>query len=179
MNIRVSSDVTFDSIVDGPGLRMVVWTQGCIHNCIGCHNPQTHNLYGGYEIDTNDIINTIKTLKLQRGITLSGGEPFLQPEPLEEIAKEAKKYKLDVWCYTGFTFEELLDKSNPSYFKNLNLLKQIDVLVDGKFIENKKEVGLRFRGSSNQRIIDVQNSLRYKKVFLKEDYMQEALYEVR
>ena len=76
MNIRVSSDVTFDSIVDGPGLRMVVWTQGCTHNCIGCHNPQTHNLYGGYEIDTKDIINTIKTLKLQRGITLSGGEPF-------------------------------------------------------------------------------------------------------
>ena len=121
MKIRVSSDITFDSIVDGPGLRMVIWTQGCMHNCIGCHNPQTHSLCGGYEVDTKDIINTIKDLKLQKGITLSGGEPFLQAEALEEIAKEAKKYKLDVWSYTGFTFEELLDKNNPHYLKNIRL----------------------------------------------------------
>ena len=171
MKIRVSSDITFDSIVDGPGLRMVIWTQGCMHNCIGCHNPQTHSLCGGYEVDTKDIINTIKDLKLQKGITLSGGEPFLQTEALEEIAKEAKKYKLDVWSYTGFTFEELLDKNNPHYLKNIKLLNQIDVLVDGKFIENKKDIGLRFRGSSNQRIIDVQKSLKYKTLFLKEEYM--------
>lgn len=171
MKIRVSSDITFDSIVDGPGLRMVIWTQGCMHNCIGCHNPQTHSLCGGYEVDTKDIINTIKDLKLQKGITLSGGEPFLQAEALEEIAKEAKKYKLDVWSYTGFTFEELLDKNNPHYLKNIKLLNQIDVLVDGKFIENKKDIGLRFRGSSNQRIIDVQKSLKYKTLFLKEEYM--------
>ena len=171
MKIRVSSDITFDSIVDGPGLRMVIWTQGCMHNCIGCHNPQTHSLCGGYEVDTKDIINTIKDLKLQKGITLSGGEPFLQPEALEEIAKEAKKYRLDIWSYTGFTFEELLDKNNPHYLKNIKLLNQIDVLVDGKFIENKKDIGLRFRGSSNQRIIDVQKSLKYKTLFLKEEYM--------
>ena len=171
MKIRVSSDITFDSIVDGPGLRMVIWTQGCMHNCIGCHNPQTHSLCGGYEVDIKDIINTIKDLKLQKGITLSGGEPFLQAEALEEIAKEAKKYKLDVWSYTGFTFEELLDKNNPHYLKNIKLLNQIDVLVDGKFIENKKDIGLRFRGSSNQRIIDVQKSLKYKTLFLKEEYM--------
>lgn len=179
MKIRLSSNITFDSIVDGPGLRMVIWTQGCIHNCAGCHNPQTHSLCGGYEVNIDTVIDTIKHLKLQRGITLSGGEPFLQPEALEEIAKEAKRNKLDVWSYTGFTFEELLDNENPSYFKNLNLLKQIDVLVDGKFIESKKDIGLRFRGSSNQRVIDVQNSLKYKKVFLKDEYMQEALYEVR
>ena len=171
MKIRVSSDITFDSIVAGPGLRMVIWTQGCMHNCIGCDNPQTHSLCGGYEVDTKDIINTIKDLKLQKGITLSGGEPFLQAEALEEIAKEAKKYKLDVWSYTGFTFEELLDKNNPHYLKNIKLLNQIDVLVDGKFIENKKDIGLRFRGSSNQRIIDVQKSLKYKTLFLKEEYM--------
>lgn len=179
MKIRLSSDITFDSIVDGPGLRAVIWTQGCVHNCIGCHNPQTHNLYDGYEVDTTDIIDKIKHLKLQRGITLSGGEPFLQPEALEEIAKEARKYKFDVWSYTGFTFEELLNKENPSYFKNLNLLKQIDVLVDGKFIESKKDIRLRFRGSSNQRIIDVQKSLKYKKIFLKDEYMQGTLCEVR
>lgn len=172
MKIRISSPTTFDSIVDGPGLRMVVWTQGCIHNCKNCHNPQTHDLCGGFEVDTKDIIDNIKSLKLQRGITLSGGEPFLQPEALEEIAKEAKSNKLDIWSYTGFTFEQLLNKKNPSYFKNLNLLKQIDVLVDGKFMEDRKDISLKFRGSSNQRIIDVQKSLKYKQIILAEEYME-------
>lgn len=179
MKIRLSSDITFDSIVDGPGLRMVIWTQGCIHGCVGCHNAQTHNLYGGYEIDIDIIINYIKTLKLQRGITLSGGEPFLQQEPLQRIARQAKKYNLDVWAYTGYTFEKLIDKDNPSYLKNLKLLNEIDVLVDGKFIESKKDISLRFRGSSNQRIIDVPKSLEYKTVFLNEEYMDEALCSVR
>ncbi len=226
MKIRLSSDITFDSIVDGPGLRMVIWTQGCIHGCIGCHNAQTHNLYGGYEIDIDIIINYIKTLKLQRGITLlggepflqqeplqriarqakkcnldvwaytgytfeelidkdnpsylkKGGEPFLQQEPLQRIARQAKKCNLDVWAYTGYTFEELIDKDNPSYLKNLKLLNEIDVLVDGKFIESKKDISLRFRGSSNQRIIDVPKSLEYKTVFLNEEYMDEALCSVR
>lgn len=173
MKIRISSSTTFDSIVDGPGLRMVVWTQGCIHNCKNCHNPQTHDLCGGFEVDTKDIINNIKSLKLQRGITLSGGEPFLQPEALEEIAKEAKNNKLDVWSYTGFTFEQLLNKKNPSYFKNLNLLKQIDILVDGKFMEDRKDISLKFRGSSNQRIINVQKSLKYKQTILAEEYMKD------
>lgn len=175
MKIRMSSSISCDSIVDGPGLRMVIWTQGCTHNCKGCHNPQTHNLCGGFYMETEEIINNIKSLKLQKGITLSGGEPFLQPEPLEEIAKEAKKNGLDVWSYTGFTFDQLLDKTNSSYFKNLNLLKQIDVLVDGKFMDDKKDISLKFRGSSNQRIIDVQKSLKYKKVFLVEQYMEEDL----
>ncbi|MCC0650563.1 anaerobic ribonucleoside-triphosphate reductase activating protein [Clostridioides sp. ZZV15-6598] len=175
MKIRMSSTISHDSIVDGPGLRMVLWTQGCVHNCKGCHNPQTHNLCGGFYMDTKEIINEIKSLKLQKGITLSGGEPFLQPEPLEEIAKEAKKNGLDVWSYTGFTFEQLLDKKNSAYFKNLNLLKQIDVLVDGRFIDEKKDISLKFRGSSNQRIIDVQKSLKYKKVFLIEQYMKDDL----
>lgn len=179
MKIRISSSTTYDSIVDGPGLRMVVWTQGCIHNCKECHNPQTHDLCGGYEVDTKDIISKIKTLKLQRGITLSGGEPFLQPEALEEIAKEAKSNNLDVWSYTGFTFEQLLDTKNPERFKNLNLLKQIDVLVDGKFDLDKKDFTLKFRGSSNQRIIDVAQSLKYKKIMLVEEYMQQELCEAR
>lgn len=171
MNVKISSPLTFDSIVDGPGLRMVVWTQGCIHNCKGCHNPQTHTLNGGYEIDTKDIIEKMKTLKLQRGITLSGGEPFLQPEALEEVAREAKDKGLDVWAYTGFTFEQLLDKDSTSYFKNLNLLKHIDVLVDGKFVEAKRDISLKFRGSSNQRVIDVQNSLKHKKIIFSEEYI--------
>lgn len=179
MKLRISSPTTFDSIVDGPGLRMVVWAQGCIHNCRECHNPQTHSICGGYEVDTEDIIDKIKSLKLQKGITLSGGEPFLQQEPLEIIAKEAKLNNLDVWAYTGFTIEQLLDKKNPSYFKNLNLLKNIDVLVDGKFVVEKKDIRLRFRGSSNQRIINVERTLKNKQVFLMDEYMKESLYEAK
>ncbi|MGL6108100.1 anaerobic ribonucleoside-triphosphate reductase activating protein [Romboutsia sp.] len=175
MKIRLSSHLSFDSIVDGPGLRMVVWTQGCTHKCSECHNPQTHDLNGGYEVDIDEIITNIKGRKLQRGITLSGGEPFLQQEPLEKIAKEAKNSNLDVWAYTGFTFEQLLDSKNPHYFKNLNLLNQIDILVDGKFIYEKRDINLRFRGSSNQRIIDVQKSLINRQVFLANEYMEEQL----
>lgn len=179
MKLRISYPTTFDSIVDGPGLRMVVWTQGCTHNCRECHNPQTHRLNGGYEVDSKEIIEKIKSLKLQRGITLSGGEPFLQPEALEEIARETKKNNLDVWAYTGFTIEQLLDNKNPLYFKHLNLLKQIDVLVDGKFILEKKDISLKFRGSSNQRIINVERTLKNKQVFLMDKYMKDSLYEAK
>lgn len=179
MKLRISSPITFDSIVDGPGLRMVIWTQGCAHNCRECHNPHTHNIDGGYDVDSEDIIKEIKSLKLQRGVTLSGGEPFLQPEALEEIVREAKNNKLDVWAYTGFTIEQLLDKKNPLYFKNLKLLKQIDVLVDGKFIVEKKDINLKFRGSSNQRIINVDKTLKNKKIFLLDEYMKYNLDEAK
>lgn len=175
MKLRVSSPTIFDSIVDGPGLRMVIWTQGCIHNCLGCHNPQTHILNGGYEVDVNEIIDEMKKLNLQRGITLSGGEPFLQPEALTLIAEKAKSNNLDVWAYTGFTFEELLDREDRYYNDRINLLCQIDVLVDGKFMLNKKDINLKFRGSYNQRIIDVQRSLNENEVVLNHEYMDEVL----
>lgn len=171
MKLRIASPLTTDSIVDGPGLRAVIWTQGCNHNCTGCHNPQTHNLCGGTETDTEDIIETIKSLKLHKGITLSGGEPFLQPKALEEIAMESKKIGFDVWAYTGFTLEQLISENNPSNKENFNLLKNIDVLVDGKFIESKRDINLKFRGSSNQRVIDVKKSLESDKVVLHEEYM--------
>lgn len=173
MKLRLSSKLTYDSIVDGPGLRMVVWTQGCNHNCKSCHNPQTHDVCGGFEVNTEDIIESIKNTRLQRGITLSGGEPFLQPQALIDIAREATKEGLDVWAYTGYKFEELLDKRNPRYINNLNLLKYIDVLVDGKFIESKKDINLRFRGSTNQRIINVKDSLNNKSIVLNSEYMNE------
>ena len=179
MKLRIASPVICDSIVDGPGLRMVIWTQGCKHNCKGCHNPQTHSLTKGYEVDTKEIINKMASLKLQQGITLSGGEPFLQPAPLVEIAKEAKNMNLDVWSYTGFKFEELIDRKNPLYFENVELLKYIDVLVDGKFIYNKKKIGLKFRGSYNQRIIDVKESLQRNEVILKNEYMEKRLELVK
>ena len=175
MNIRLASPITYDSIVDGPGLRAVIWTQGCNHNCKGCHNPQTHDTCGGHSVDSLKIISEIYKLRLHRGITLSGGEPFMQSEALLDVAKECKNLNLDVWAYTGYTFEDLTDKKNPNYFNNINLLRNIDVLVDGRFIETKKDITLRFRRSSNQRIIDVKKSLENKRIHLHEEYMKEDL----
>ena len=154
MNIRVAGIVN-DSIVDGPGFRLAVFTQGCIHDCPGCHNPKTHDFNGGYDMDTDDILVQAKENILLDGITLSGGDPFCQSEPCAAIAKGAKEIGLNVWCYTGYTYEELLD-GGPDW---LELLKYIDVLVDGRFEIEKKTLSCRFRGSSNQRLIDVQASL--------------------
>lgn len=154
MKMRLSGLIT-DSIVDGPGLRTVIFTQGCTHNCNGCHNPQTHDLFGGYEEDLDNLIDKINNIKLQKGITISGGEPFLQPTQLLYLILEIKKLNpnYDFWIYSGFTIEELLNKSNSNYQLNLDILKEIDVLVDGRFNMNLKDTTLLFRGSSNQRII--------------------------
>ncbi|MBQ3422068.1 MAG: anaerobic ribonucleoside-triphosphate reductase activating protein [Romboutsia sp.] len=163
MFLRVASDITVDSIVDGPGLRTVIWTQGCPHKCKGCHNPQTHDYNGGELIDIFEIIEQIKNVKLQKGVTISGGEPFIQVESLIEIVKEIKNNtNLDIWVYSGYTFEQLISNVNKN--KNIEFLNYIDVLVDGKFEEDKKDINLQFRGSSNQRVIDVQKTLlEYKK----------------
>ena len=131
---------------------MVIWTQGCHHNCKGCHNPQTHAPNGGILEDTENIIKEIKNHKLQQGITLSGGEPFLQVEALSEIAKAAKDINLDVWAYTGYRYEDLLKDG-----KSFKLLQYIDILVDGKFEIENKDISLKFIGSSNQRIIEINN----------------------
>lgn len=153
-NIRLASTLDFDSIVDGPGLRIVVWTQGCPHGCKGCHNPQTHDMCGGFEMPVEEVIMQMKQAHLQQGITFSGGEPFMQPEALVDIAKAAHEMGLNVWAFSGFTFEEIMADT-----KKKALLEEIDVLVDGRFVEALKSYKLHFKGSSNQRIIDVQKSL--------------------
>ena len=155
MKIRLASPITRDSIVDGPGLRAVIWAQGCFHHCPGCHNPCTHNPFGGFEMDTADVIEQIRSLRLQKGITLSGGEPFLQPLPLAEIARAARLRGLNVWSFSGYTFEQLTNKRDPQYADRMQLLELVDVLVDGKFVREKRDISLRFRGSSNQRLIDL------------------------
>lgn len=152
MQIRIAGTVN-DSIVDGIGLRYTIFTQGCPHVCPGCHNPKTHNIYGGYSVDTSEIINQIKKNPLLDGITLSGGEPFLQPIACRELAEAAKNAGLNVWAYTGYIYEYL---KTP---EQLDLLRYIDVLVDGPFIQDQKSLELRFRGSKNQRLIDVKRSL--------------------
>ncbi len=165
MVIRLASELQLDSVVDGTGIRTVVWTQGCLHNCPGCHNPSTHDFDGGFEKDVDEMIEEISELEAQDGVTFSGGDPFYQPEACALIARAVHKYKMDVWCYTGFTFEELLDmsKKNPAI---MDFLKQIDILVDGRFIMAKHSYNLKFRGSSNQRIIDVKASLKKQKVVI-------------
>ncbi len=175
MKIRLSAPMTRDSIVDGPGLRSVIWTQGCFHDCPGCHNPCTHNPFGGFEMDTADLIAQLRTLRLQQGITLSGGEPFLQPLPLAEIADAAHRRGLNVWVFSGFTFEQLTDCRQREWEDRMTLLRRCDVLVDGRFVREKRDLSLRFRGSSNQRILDVKKSLDAAAPMVIDEYMGQAV----
>lgn len=155
MKIRIAGKVN-DSIVDGEGLRFTIFTQGCPHHCFNCHNPKTWDFNSGKVIDTSSLIKEIKENPLLDGVTFSGGEPFMQPIPLTELAKEIHEMKLNVWSFTGFTFEELINKND----KNINeMLKNIDVLIDGEYIDSLRDIGLKFRGSSNQRIIDLKKTL--------------------
>ena len=157
MELRVFGTAN-DSIVDGPGLRFALFVQGCIHNCKGCHNPESHKLDGGTLQDTDQIFEQIQKNPLLDGVTFSGGEPFLQAKALSELAKKIKDKGLNLYVYTGFTFEELLSGANSENCWK-ELLKYTDFLVDGKFEEDKKHYTLLFKGSENQRIIDVQSSM--------------------
>jgi len=148
-----------DSIVDGPGLRLAVLAQGCPHACPGCHNPKTHDFSGGTEKDTAEIIAELASNPLCAGVTLTGGEPFCQIEAMLIIAKAARELGKDVWAYSGWTFEELLENEAKK-----ELLLACDVLVDGRFLLEQRSLALRFKGSGNQRIIDVPKSLKTGKI---------------
>ena len=156
--IRVSG-VMQDSIVDGPGLRYVLFTQGCYHNCEGCHNPETHDFNGGKLVTVARLLELLDKNPLTQGVTLSGGEPFEQPAQVAVFAKEVKKRGLHLMCYSGYTFEQLVKKgeSDPAVAELLSLL---DTLVDGKFVLAQRSLNLLFRGSKNQRILDVPASLK-------------------
>ena len=156
MEIRLAG-LEPESIVDGPGYRFTVFVQGCPHNCPGCHNPQTHDFSGGHLADTDDVIAHLGKNPLVRGLTLSGGEPMMQPEPLYLIAKAAKEKGMNVWCYTGFTLEELLRENRADRMK---LLSAVDVLVDGPFRSHERSLDLLYRGSKNQRLIDMPATLK-------------------
>ncbi|MBQ3078501.1 MAG: anaerobic ribonucleoside-triphosphate reductase activating protein [Clostridia bacterium] len=158
MLIRIAG-IENDSIVDGPGFRLAVFTQGCPHACPGCHNPETHPFDGGKIADTAAIIREMEDNPLLDGVTLTGGDPFCQSEASAEIAKAAKALHLNVWAYSGWTFEELIKKSQTDPHV-LDFLSHTDVLVDGPFILEKRTLELRFRGSKNQRLINVPESLK-------------------
>ena len=151
MDIRVFG-IEGDSIVDGPGIRLAVFTQGCIHNCEGCHNPESHDPNGGKLIDTDRIIKFASENPLYDGVTLTGGDPFYQPVPCAVIAEGVKKLGLNVWTFTGYTWEQIMNSGNEDFMR---LLKTSDVLVDGRFEKDKRSLELKFNGSTNQRTIDV------------------------
>ena len=154
MEIRIAGTVS-ESIVDGPGFRYTVFVQGCPHNCAGCHNPQTHDPSGGKTVDTDELFKECIEDPLNKGVTFSGGEPFLQAAALWELGKRFKERGMSLWCYSGWTWEELQERGEDVQ----KLLSIVDVLVDGRFIAERRTLSLPFRGSGNQRLVDVRASI--------------------
>lgn len=150
MKIRLSGPIEHDSIVNGDGLRAVIWTQGCPNHCPGCQNPETWDFNAGILVDTEEIKSLLGCLRGQQGITFCGGEPFVQPEACKEIADWCRKEMgWDVWSFSGFTYEQIIRHPETREF-----LKSLDVLIDGPFIQEKRDIiNYKFRGSSNQRIL--------------------------
>ncbi len=164
--IRISG-ICNDSIVDGPGLRLTLFTQGCPHHCLGCHNPQTHDFKGGTKVSVKEVFKQIKENPLLSGVTLSGGEPFMQAKTLLPLVKKIKSdLGLEIAAYSGFTFEQLIS-GKIKYAKEL--LEQIDILIDGRFVLAQKSLNLKFKGSKNQRTLDVPASLAKNQAVLSKD----------
>ena len=149
------SGIVGDSIVDGPGIRTTIFSQGCPHHCPGCHNPETWDFGCGTQIPVEDIVDIVRSNPLCRGVTFSGGEPFAQAAGFAKLARLLKEKGYEVASYSGYTFEELLDGSDDQKA----LLSFIDILIDGPFIMAEKSLEIAFRGSRNQRILDVPKSL--------------------
>ena len=147
-------------MVDGPGFRTSIYCAGCRHQCPGCHNPQSWDFKGGREMSTEELMRIIEA-DPYANVTFSGGDPMYQCDAFAELARAIhERTNKDIWCYTGFTFEKLITRAQRE------LLELLDVLVDGPFVEHLKDPDLLFRGSSNQRIIDVQKSLYAGEVIL-------------
>ena len=135
-----------------PGLRYAVFVQGCSHHCPGCHNPESQPAEGGTETTLAALLADIRANGLVHDVTLSGGEPFEQPEACAALAAALKREGYGIWCYTGYLYDDLAGRTDPAI---ANLLDHIDVLVDGPFVESRKSLELKWCGSSNQRLIDV------------------------
>ena len=166
--IRIAG-VVRESIVDGPGFRFTVFCQGCPHNCEGCHNQATHDFSGGYDCDISRILEAIDKNPLLDGVTFSGGEPMCQAEAFCSLAAEVKKRNLNIVTYTGYTYEELLIMSEKDIWIK-KLLDSTDILIDGRFILSQRDLTLLFRGSRNQRVIDMNLTRNSGKLTLAEKY---------
>ena len=150
------SGIVSDSIVDGPGIRTCIFCQGCPHHCEGCHNSETWDFGCGTDMDEQTLVEIVRSNPLCRGVTFSGGEPFAQAAGFARLAKLLKDKGYEVASYTGYTFEELLQGSEDQQ----ELLRAIDILIDGPFLLSEKSLEVPFRGSRNQRILDVPKSLK-------------------
>ena len=149
------SGIVSDSIVDGPGIRTTIFSQGCPHHCPGCHNPETWDFGCGTDVPVESIVDIVKSNPLCRGVTFSGGEPFAQAADFAKLAVLLKAEGYEVASYSGYTFEELLEGTEAQQ----QLLSNIDILIDGPFLISEKSLEIAFRGSRNQRILDVKKSL--------------------
>ncbi len=153
MQIRLSGPLEHDSIVNGDGLRAVLWTQGCPNHCPGCQNPETWDFEGGFLVDVEEIKSRLKEFKGQSGITFCGGEPFVQPEACKEIADFCRKeLGWNIWSFSGFTYEQITAQGGAA----LEFLKSLDALIDGPFILAERDLTLKFRGSRNQRLLHLE-----------------------
>ena len=154
MQIRLSGPLEHDSIVNGYGLRAVLWTQGCPNHCKGCQNPETWDFNGGVLVDVEEIKKELKTFKGQTGITFCGGEPFVQPEACKEIADFCRnELGWNVWSFSGFTYEKIKEHGGAAW----EFLKSLDALIDGPFILEQRDLTLKFRGSKNQRLLHLEH----------------------
>ena len=164
LNLRLAG-IEPESIVDGPGIRMVLFCQGCVRRCPGCQNPVTWPLEGGVEVSIEEVTSIVRDDPLCHGVTFSGGEPFLQAKPLADLARILRQEDYEVACYTGYLFEELVAGTEDQR----GLLESIDILIDGPYIEAERSIDLRFKGSRNQRVLDVPASLKAGKAILASD----------
>lgn len=155
MQLRLAG-MTKESVVDGPGIRVVIYAQGCPHRCPGCQNPKTHDPSGGRLFCVNEVIQMVRRVPIAQGVTFSGGEPFVQAEAFAKLGHMLKSYGLDIITYTGYAWQDLVNSPSEAWH---DLLSLSSLLIDGPFHENERDLSLAFRGSRNQRIIDVGASL--------------------
>jgi anaerobic ribonucleoside-triphosphate reductase activating protein len=157
-----------DTTVDGPGFRTTIYAAGCNHHCPGCHNPQSWDIEEGVYYTVTEILDIVKRAEFSN-VTFSGGDPLMQPEAFTELARRIHyETRKTIWCYTGYQYEQILMSSKLS-----GILPYIDVLVDGRYVESLRDEALRFKGSANQRIIDVTASLATGKiVFWTNEYVK-------
>ena len=151
--IRLSGPLEHDSIVNGDGLRAVVWTQGCPNHCPGCQNPETWDYCSGVVVLIDDIVSELSKFKGQAGLTFCGGEPFVQAKACREIAERVRELGWNVWSFSGFTYETIKEYGGEPW----EFLKSLDALIDGAFIQSQKDLSLKYRGSKNQRLIHLKD----------------------
>lgn len=170
-------------IANGPGVRVSLFVSGCSHHCPGCFNPETWDFNYGKPFDSDAINEVLQAMEPSyiHGFSLLGGEPFelKNQQGVLPLLKEIKSKfpNKDIWCYTGYDFEkDILENMASTWNETTEMLSYIDILVDGEFVEAKKDVSLRFRGSSNQRIIDVKESLKQKNIILWDDSHDFSIY---